>query len=42
MSSVNKGQYVQALEKITPDENSSFHLMVNPRLCDFFFLAFSS
>jgi AraC-like DNA-binding protein len=40
MSSVNKGQYVQALEKITPDENSSFHLMVNPRLHDFFFWHF--
>lgn len=40
MSSVNKGHYVQALEKITPDENSSFHLMVNPRLHDFFFWHF--
>jgi len=40
MLSVNKGHYVQALEKITPDENSSFHLMVNPRLHDFFFWHF--
>jgi AraC-like DNA-binding protein len=40
MPSVNKGHYVQALEKITPDENSSFHLMVNPRLHDFFFWHF--
>ena len=40
MYSVNKGQYVQALEKIAPDENSSFHLMVNPRLHDFFFWHF--
>lgn len=40
MFSINKGQYVQALEKIAPDENSSFHLMVNPRLHDFFFWHF--
>ena len=40
MASVNKGHYVQALEKITPDENSSFHLLVNPRLHDFFFWHF--
>jgi len=37
---VNKSQYVTALEKISPDENSSFHLMVNPRLNDFFFWHF--
>ncbi|MEN9950987.1 MAG: hypothetical protein RLY85_1739 [Bacteroidota bacterium] len=40
MIGVNKGQYVQALEQILPDENSSFHLMVNPRLHDFFFWHF--
>jgi AraC-like DNA-binding protein len=40
MVRINKGQYVQALEQILPDENSSFHLMVNPRLHDFFFWHF--
>lgn len=37
---VNKGQNITALEKISPDENSSFHIMVNPRLNDFFFWHF--
>ncbi|MFN5440131.1 MAG: AraC family transcriptional regulator [Bacteroidota bacterium] len=37
---VKKGQYITALEKISPDENSSFHIMVNPKLHDFFFWHF--
>lgn len=37
---INKGQYITALEKIVPDENSSFHIMVNPKLNDFFFWHF--
>lgn len=37
---IKKGQNITALEKILPDENSSFHIMVNPRLNDFFFWHF--
>jgi len=37
---VNKGQNITALEKISPDEDSSFHIMVNPKLNDFFFWHF--
>ena len=37
---INKGQNSMAFEKISPDLGSSFHLMVNPRLNDFFFWHF--
>lgn len=37
---VNKGQNITALEKILPDQDSSFHIMVNPKLNDFFFWHF--
>ena len=37
---IKKGQNITALEKISPDENSSFHIMVNPKLNDFFFWHF--
>jgi AraC-like DNA-binding protein len=37
---INKGQNFTALEKISPDPDSSFHIMVNPKLNDFFFWHF--
>jgi AraC-like DNA-binding protein len=37
---VNKSQQSMTFEKISPDIGSSFHLMVNPRLNDFFFWHF--
>ena len=37
---INKGQNITALEKISPDPDSSFHIMVNPKLNDFFFWHF--
>jgi AraC-like DNA-binding protein len=37
---INKGQQSMTLEKILPDVGSSFHLMINPRLNDFFFWHF--
>jgi AraC-like DNA-binding protein len=37
---VNKGQQSMKFEKISPDAGSSFHLMINPRLNDFFFWHF--
>ncbi|MFN6319936.1 MAG: hypothetical protein ACK4YE_00105, partial [Bacteroidota bacterium] len=37
---INKGQNITALEKISPAPDSSFHIMVNPKLNDFFFWHF--
>lgn len=37
---INKSQKSMAYEKISPDVGSSFHLMVNPRLNDFYFWHF--